>query len=527
MNTFKNFSFLCLFALLNTTLWAQDVNIIPYPQKVEVTQDTCPVRSFKNIYVNGFDNLEKAAYFLCDQLKALGVSMTVKEDVEGDDGISFHLYKERKKGESYQLVTTGKNVVITAADYAGAIHGVQSLLQELRSGSVKCGVIEDAPRYGWRGYLLDEARHFQGEKKVKQLLDVLSYYKINRFHWHLTDQQGWRIEIKKYPKLTEIGGVGNLTDPQAPAAFYTQEQIKDIVAYAAERAIEIIPEIDMPGHAGAANRSYPEYQSLGTDKYPDFCFNPGKKETYKYLENILSEVSRLFPFKYIHIGGDEVSYGNGNWKNDESIQALMENERLKDEREVEIYFIHRMMRSVMGMSKIAMAWDDVFDSSLRPEECVITWWRHDKKEKLVKMAKSGIPLVLCPRKPLYFDFVQHDNHKVGRRWDGFCPLEDVYAFPESKYEEWNVTEEDLQSVMGIQANLWGELVHNSERVDFMTFPRIIAMAETAWTMPENKDYVSFMKRLEDAYQYMDGRGLYYFDALETDRHQEPEGPVKK
>ena len=190
-----------------------------------------------------------------------------------------------------------------------------------------------------------------------------------------------------------------------------------------------------------------------------------------------------------------------------------------------MYFIKRMIRTVNSLDKIAIVWDDAYERNLRPEGCAITWWRHDKKDKVGKMAESGFPLILCPRKPLYFDFVQHDRDKVGRRWDGFCPLEDVYAFPESKYEEWGVGEEELRTVLGMQANVWGELVHNSDRVDYMSFPRIIAMAETSWTKPEQKDYDSFLKRLENAYKYMDGLGIYYFDARNPEAHKEPAGPV--
>ncbi len=518
----------CCFLLTCHTLYmtAQEVSIIPYPQKVEVSQKLCNIKKLKSIHTGETTEGKEAALLLQEKMKEMELTLDLTTEKRGKGCIELLLTDKVAGKEAYRMEVKKNNVRIEASTHSGLVYGVQSLLQEIKSDSLKCGIIEDEPRFEWRGYLLDESRHFVGEKKVKQILDILGTYKVNRFHWHLTDQPGWRIEIKAYPKLTEIGAIGNHTNSNAPAAFYTQEQIRDIVNYAAQRGIQVVPEIDMPGHAGASNRAYPEFQALGNEQHPDFCFNPGNEGTYTYLTNILKEVTQLFPSPYLHIGGDEVHFGNSNWDKDEHIKRLMTAHNLKNAREVEEYFLERMEGVVEKMGKKTMTWDDTYEEGKNPENNIITWWRHDKTDKLQKMLKEGIPLVLCPRKPLYLDFVQHDSHQYGRRWDGGCPTEDVYAFPESMYEKWGVSEEDMKSVLGIQGNMWGETTQNAQRVEFMTFPRIIAMAEAGWTRAEQKSYDSFQKRMNQAYDYLDKEGIWYFDTRNPDAHAEPDGPKK-
>lgn len=517
---------LAMFLLFSMGSRSQKVNIIPYPASVEMNNSICKFQKFKRLILDEKGLSEDAATLLQEKMQTLGIEVNIGGK-SGKGSIIFQFTDKYKDApESYTLEVSKSQATISASHHEGFLYGVQSLLQEMRSGTVLCGTIEDAPRFGWRGFLLDESRHFQGEKKVKQLLDILAYYKINRLHWHLTDSPGWRIEIKAYPKLTEIGAIGNHTNPEAPAAFYTQDQIRAIVAYAAKRGIEIVPEIDMPGHASAANRAYPEYKAIGTEQNPDFCFNPGREETYIYLTNILKEVVELFPSKYLHIGGDEVHFSSSAWVKDEWVLRLMQREGLKDVREVEIYFVKRMMDVVHSLGKVAMGWDDMFEAGLPSEGNAITWWRHDKKDKVGKMLAAGFPIVLCPRLPLYLDFVQHDRDKIGRRWPGdlFCPLEDVYAFPESKFNEWKLDEEDMKGILGMQGNAWGELIHEAKRLDYMLFPRMIAMAEAAWSKPSQKDYDSFQKRMENCYKYLDDQGIYYFDARNPEAHPEAEGP---
>ncbi len=220
--------------------------------------------------------------------------------------------------------------------------------------------------------MLDESRHFFGKEKVKSIIDWMAYYKLNRFHWHLTDQNGWRLEIKKYPLLTLVGGIGNYTNKFAKAAYYTQDDIKEVVAYAAARFIEVIPEIDMPGHARAANMAYPEFSGGGTDKHPEFTFDPGNQGTYSYLSNILKEVNVLFPSGYLHLGGDEVHFGNKQWSTNKGIATLMKQMRLNSLPAVEQYFVSRMADTVKAMGSKVLLWDEAVSEKLSKDQTVET-----------------------------------------------------------------------------------------------------------------------------------------------------------
>lgn len=492
------------------------VDVIPYPLEVKVSNKTISLETIGEIKTaSGLENLVTK---LEESLLAEGYNLDGKAIIELRFDSNF-------PAEAYELVTKKGKITISGGDEAGIFYGIQTVLQQDRAGGVKLGRIYDEPRYAWRGYMLDEARHFSGKERVKELLDLMSYYKLNKFHWHLTDGQGWRIEIKSWPKLALVGGEGAHSNPYDPVTYYTQEEIKELVAYATERYIEIIPEIDMPGHATAANRAYPEYNGGGAGQFPDFTFNVGKEGTYAYLTDILREVAELFPSDYIHIGGDEVFYGSEAWKKDKHVQAMMKREGLETIKDAEGYFINRMTDTVAFLGKNTLGWDDMLDFELDTEKNTIMWWRHDRPHTLRKALELGYNTILCPRKPLYFDFVQHDSHTVGRIWDGFCPLEDVYAFPDAWYEHWEITEDAMATVLGIQANSWTELMHNKDRVDFMTFPRLCALAESAWSAPEVKDYESFTARMEHSYRLFDKLNIYYFDPRNPERHPEPEGPV--
>lgn len=428
--------------------------------------------------------------------------------------------------EAYRLNIEPLKITLEAGNSAGCFYGLQSLIQLLnnagKNGKIACGSISDQPRYEWRGLMLDESRHFFGVAEVKKILDLMALHKLNIFHWHLTDSPGWRIEIKQYPLLTTVGARGNNSDPDAEAKFYTQKQISEIVQYAAQRFIEVIPEIDMPGHATAAARAYPEFNGGGSAKYPDFTFHPGREGTYGFLTNILKEVAALFPSKYIHIGGDEVSYGNQQWSGFPEVQQLMVRENLKDLLGVEHYFLKRMADSIQKIGRTMIGWDEVVTANLTTHPLVM-WWRHDKPQMLDLALKSGYEVILCPRIPLYFDFVQVDSHKSGRKWAGnFAPLESVYDFPSDKFLGGISISTPL--VKGIQANLWTETMHTSERLEFMTFPRLSALAEAAWTNQDQKNYGSFQKRMsgmKEIYKKMDVR---YFDGTMPNSAKEIAGP---
>lgn len=503
--------------------FAGNVNIIPYPAHVTEIGETFVPAISSIAYAD--DVLKSEAVFLQSRLLAGGINARLKKGNRRAD-IVLSLDKTIKASESYRMSVRPGGIQIQGADRTGVFYGIQSLLQLLNAGAgkelIRCE-IEDTPRYAWRGFMLDESRHFFGKEKVRQLLDEMAYFKLNKFHWHLTDEPGWRIEIKKYPELTRIGGKGSWSDPEAVASYYTREDIKEMVVYAALRHIEIIPEIDMPGHATAANRAYPMYSGGGVPEHPDFTFNPGKEGTYAYLTDILREVAALFPSPYLHIGGDEVAFGIEAWKSDPDVQALMKREGLQNVKQAEYYFIRRMSDTVQALGKTLVGWDELLDAGVPPDNTVVMWWRHDRVNVLKRALDGNYRTILCPRRPLYFDFIQHKSHKWGRVWDGFCPLQDVYEFPDKGFASWQLSPQEGGHILGVQANLWTERIHHAKRLDFMIYPRLCALAESAWSMPAVKDFKAFGERMESVYPLWDSAGIYYFDPRQPERRQEPEG----
>lgn len=505
---------------------------IPFPKSVVEEKGSYTLKSPKILYND--KDLKSEAVYLADALKAAGISSDLEQGVpdmkekQPSQFVFMEINKDLKTPEGYRLSITPKGITIEGTDKAGVFYGAVTLLQQVNSmknqgkESLSCLTVTDSPRYGWRGFMLDEARHFFGKEKVKQLLDIMAYYKLNKFHWHLSDEEGWRVEIKKYPLLTTEGGKGSWSNRKGTEAkFYTQEEIKEIVRYASDRHIEIIPEIDMPGHATAANRAYPHLSGGGTPAHPEFTFNPGKEEVYAFLTDVLKEIATLFPSHYIHLGGDEVSFGIKAWETDPYVQALMKKEKMTNVREAEAYFMKRMIGVLKKMNKTLVAWDELVDSNVDSNNTVIMWWRHDRVNQLKKSLDGNYRTILCPRRPMYWDFTQHATHKHGRIWNGFSPIEDVYTFPDKGIETWNLPEDKLPLIMGIQANLWTERIGTIQRMEFMIFPRICALAESAWSVPEVKDYENFNKRMENAYTLFDRLNLYYFDNREPSRRAEP------
>ncbi|MCE5345351.1 MAG: beta-N-acetylhexosaminidase [Bacteroidales bacterium] len=493
--------------------------------------------------------VQKGGFFKLDKKATISCSENVKSsviDVFTDEVKDFLSLEKVNKGESdidiniepgketegYSLLVRKNKILISASSSNGVFYGLQSLRQLIIFSEKKnekllipCCLINDAPRYGWRGIMLDESRHFFGIGKVEQMLDMMALHKLNIFHWHLTDCAGWRIEIKKYPKLMTVGGIGNHTDPDAPAAYYTQDQIAEIVKYASDRFIQIVPEIDMPGHAAASNKAYPEFSGGGSEAYPEFTFNPGKEGTYSYLTDILKEVKGLFPSPYIHLGGDEVHFGNQQWSTNQQVKSLMKKNNLADLKAVEKYFVRRMADSIKSLNKTTVGWDEIIDLKLAPKDVIVMWWRHEKPAQLDSALIKNYRVVLCPRIPLYFDFIQHETHKWGRKWgDGaFAALRTVYDFPPDSL---SILKEHSSQILGIQANLWSEVIHNDRRLDFMTYPRLSAMAEAAWTKEENKSYDGFLIRIKPMLNYLKEKNIYYFDPFKPEQNPEPEGPSK-
>ncbi len=489
--------------------------VIPLPNNSENVNESFVLNTNTIIKVRD-DQFESNGYYLKNSvLSFTGISVCGMEK-KSHSAIVLKQDKSIAEPEGYRITMDHRQVTVKASTDAGMFYGITSLLQlimeadSLHQGHVKiaCWNIEDAPQFRWRGFMLDESRHFFGKEEVKKLLDVMAMFKLNRFHWHLTDEPGWRLEIKQYPKLSLVGGIGNYSDSLAPARFYTQDDIREIVQYAKSRHITVIPEIDMPGHASAANRAYPEYRGGGSAKHPDFTFNPGKKETYQYLSNILKEVSILFPSNMIHIGGDEVSFGNQQWHQDQGIQKLMREKGFTGLKQVENYFIAGMIDSLSQLGVTALGWDEITHAPVDPDKAIVFWWRHDKPEELKAALDNGFRVVVCPRLPFYLDFVQRYADPVGRRWGGkYNTLKDLYYF---SLDSFPVQENQLGQILGIQCNLWTERVSSNYFLEYMTFPRLVAMAESAWTSKDKQaDFDGFLKRLKGILLYFDKKGVGY------------------
>lgn len=490
------------------------IPIIPLPNQYSRTKGIFTLNSNTSIIAPDSSSGQTAYFLQKEILRYTGIPLSIQK-YNTAPAIILNLNKiSNSEAEDYILQMKPDAVIITAFSEQGLFYGVISLLQMIRKATVKqyslnldCWNIQDHPRYSWRGIMLDESRHFFGKEKVKSLLEWMAFYKLNRFHWHLTDQQGWRFEIKRYPKLTLIGGIGNEGDTIAPAKYYTQEEIGEIVQYANERHIIIIPEIDMPGHAKAANHSYPEFSGGGTKEYPDFTFNPGKEETYQYLTNILSETDALFPSQMIHIGGDEVHYGSKAWETDVSVNAMMKTHDLRGVRAIEHYFVRRIADSLIKLNNKVLAWDEIVESGTPVNNTIVFWWRQEKPDILKKALDKGYHVVLCPRLPLYFDFVQDTSHQVGRKSTFPNSLERVYAFSHQSIPE---AENSEKLILGMQANLWTETVVTEQRFDYLFFPRICALSEAAWTEGLNKNIKDFEVRMHDDYKLFEKMNVNYF-----------------
>lgn len=511
---------------------ATDINVIPKPQKVSLKQGYFSLTS-KTKLVYSEKTLKSVAEVYQNVLKnefSIDVASQLNGKTTGKNIIYLQL--EAKLGkEAYVLDVQADKIVCKASSDVGLFYGLQTLAQLIKTENGKSTVpsveIEDAPVYGWRGYMLDESRHFMGKEIVKQYLDIMARLKLNVFHWHLTDEQGWRIEIKKYPLLTQEGSIGSWSDINAPSAFYTQDEIKEIVEYAAQRHIIVIPEIDMPGHATAVGRSYPEISGGGDGRWKDFTFHPARETTYEFISNVFDEIIQLFPAPYIHIGADEVHFGNQSWYTDPQIQQFIKDNNLKDEVGLEHYFVRRACEIVNSKGRKMIGWDEIVNTGVTPDQTIIMWWRHDKPELLTQALNNGFDIILTPRIPCYFDFVQDDNHQIGRRWAGdFNELETVYDFSGNISKL--ITGHSNQ-ILGMQANVWTERIKDKSRLDFMTYPRLLAIAENAWydNNTSNKNYNEFENRVKIFLKYLDHYQINYFNPFNKNSTPEPWGPDKQ
>jgi hexosaminidase len=431
--------------------------------------------------------------------------------------------------EGYGLQAAPESVTIRAADVPGLFYGTQTLRQllpvEAETRGVVSGVewaipevtIEDEPRYGWRGMHLDVGRHFFPVDKIRKFLDTMALHKFNVFHWHLTEDQGWRIEIQRYSELIEVGAWRDASpypadrytlDGKPHGGFYTQQEVKDIVAYAQALNITIVPEIEMPGHAVAALASYPELGCVGEGyKVRQFwgiaedVFCAGSPEVYTFLENVLDEVLALFPGEYIHIGGDECP--KVRWKECPRCQALIQREGLADEHELQSYFIRHFERYLNERGRRLIGWDEILEGGLAPNATVMSW-RGSKGG--IEAASQGHDVVMTPNTHCYFDYYQSEDRSTEPPTiGGFIPLEKVYTFDPTE----GIPADKTSHVLGGQGNIWTEYMPTWDIVEYMAFPRAAAMAEALWSDPAGRDYEDFIRRLRPFLQRLDILGVQY------------------
>jgi len=434
--------------------------------------------------------------------------------------------------EGYELTATTNSVTIAAATPTGLFYGTKTLLQLLspevhstnalpdQRWSIPTVRVVDWPRFPWRGMMLDVSRHFFTKTEVEQLIDAAALYKINVFQWHLVDDNGWRVEIKKYPKLTQIGawrhGVGfglatNSTTAYGPdgryGGFYTQADIREVVAYAQARHVTIVPEIEMPGHSAAALAAYPEFSCTGQPQSTDLgagvhagVYCAGKDETFDFLQNVLIEVFALFPSPYIHIGGDEVP--KNNWQQCERCQARMKAEGLKNEEELQSYFIRRMEKFVNAHHKKLIGWSEILQGGLAQNATVMDWIGGGEEA-----ASQGHDVVMTPTSNCYFDYYQGQDHsQEPRAIGGFLPLEKVYAFEPIPA---GLAPAMQSHILGAQGNVWTEYIPNLRHVEYMTFPRLAALAEVTWSAKDSHNFQDFTQRLAVDEQRLEELGVNY------------------
>lgn len=508
---------------------APGIYIIPKPVKCEKLKGDFMISTSTKIYYSPDDQAIKS---IADQfVSILGPSMGKNLDVEayaeskpqaGNILFKLSAIPTDLGEEGYQLDVEPKGVLVQSNSLAGLFYGMQTLRQLLppaaeqresnttsSSWVIPCVSITDRPRFSWRGMHLDVSRHFFPVDFIKKYIDYLAMYKINRFHWHLTDDQGWRIEIKQYPKLTEVGAwrvdredkPWNEREKQKPGetatygGYYTQDQIREIVKYAADRFITIVPEIEMPAHSGAALASYPEFSCTGKPQpvptggvWPiTNLYCAGNEQTFSFLENVLTEVMVLFPSEYIHIGGDEAT--KTEWEHCPKCQKRIKVEGLKNVDELQSYFVKRIEKSLNSKGRKLIGWDEILEGGLAPEATVMSW---RGVQGGIDAAKQGHDVVMTPTLHCYFDYYQGPRNLEPWATGEWLPLSKVYSY-EPVPEE--LTPEEAVHILGTQANVWTEFIPSPSHAEYMIFPRMTALAEVAWTPAEMKDWNDYSTRV--------------------------------
>ena len=527
MNIRKEYTKVCLFLwVLGMCFHAHPIlaqSVIPVPLKMEQGTGSFLLSEKTKLYTN----LQGGEAELWENyLKALPVQL--KEARMKDRKQMLFLLITPKttqlpSPESYTLSVTSQRIEIRATSGAGLFYGMQTLLQLMQpastgSYSVPSVEIEDTPRFAYRGLMLDVSRHFSTKEFIKKQIDALAYYKINRLHLHLTDAAGWRLEIKKYPLLTDFaawrtdptwkkwwnGGRKYLRydEPGASGGYYTQDDIREILEYARQHYITVIPEIEMPSHSEEVLAAYPQLSCSGEPyKNSDFCV--GNEETFTFLENVLTEVMELFPSEYIHVGGDEA--GKSAWKTCPKCQKRMKDEHLANVDELQSYLIHRIEKFLNNHGRRLLGWDEILQGGIAPNATVMSW---RGEEGGIAAVTSGHHAIMTPGAYCYLDSYQDAPYSQPEAIGGYLPLKKVYAYDPVPA---SLTAEQAKLVYGVQGNLWVEYIPTPEHVEYMIYPRMLALAEVAWSAPERKSWPDFHTRALSAVADLQKKGYHPFD----------------
>ena len=513
-----------------------EVQIIPQPQSSELSSGTygLPRQAVFSTNLPEEDKKEFTEY-----LQASPFALQPEAEGTQKSVVSFTIIapvSDQESMESYQLSITGKGISVVAPSAAGLFYGFQSLLQlaeQEADGTFSFPLIEikDSPRFSYRGLHLDVSRHFRTKEFLKKQLDAMARYKLNRFHWHLTDGAGWRLEIKRYPELTEQaayrpypnwkawwkGGRKYCTKdaPGADGGYYTQEDAREIVEYARQRHITVIPEIEMPGHSEEVLAVFPHLSCSGKPYVnSEVCI--GNEDTFTFLQNVLLEVMEIFPSEYIHIGGDEANMDS--WRKCPLCQKRMKQEGLADVKELQSYLIHRMEKFLNEHGRQLLGWDEILEGGLAPRATVMSW---RGEEGGIKAAKAGHDVIMTPGGFCYLDSYQDAPTTQPEAIGGYLTLEKVYSYdpiPEV------LTKEGADYIQGVQANVWAEYITTAEHMEYMVYPRLLALAEVAWTLPDKKNWEHFHRCALKEVKWLQDNGYHPFD-LSKEVGERPEAAI--
>jgi hexosaminidase len=516
------------FWLLCASVWPQGVvSIVPKPAEMQAGAGAFTLNYKTQLVATDATGRRLAGFFNDYLLKTYGFKLPYKEGKPPKkDYILFSVAASNDPPglaqEAYTVRVTPEAVRI-GGNEAGVFYGMQSLMQLLPvafkdQAALPALEIKDAPRFRYRGMHLDVGRHLFPVEFIKKYIDLLAQYKMNNFHWHLTEDQGWRIEIKKYPKLTQVGGyrketvVGHggtskIYDGKPYGGFYTQEQIKEVVAYAQARYVNVIPEIELPGHSQAAIAAYPEFGCAATP--PEVATTWGvfkdiycpKEETFKFLEDVLTEVVALFPGPYVHVGGDEAP--KDRWKESAVAQEVIKREGLKDEHELQSYFIRRIEKFLNAKGKRLIGWDEILEGGLAPNATVMSW---RGEQGGIEAARQKHDVIMTPGAYCYFDHYQGDPRTEPLNIGGYTTLSKVYSYNPEPAE---LTPEQHKYILGAQGNVWTEYMKTPEFVEYMVFPRLLALSEVLWTPQAKRDYEDFEARLPNQLARLDAQKVNY------------------